>query len=60
MIILLMPHSFSRAVEVFNFVEDKMLNDFFYIQMAYTDAKPGMYSAMHLHLYSTYVAHTTA
>ena len=37
-----------------------MLNDFFYIQMAYTDAKPGMYSAMHLHLYSTYVAHTTA
>eukprot|EP00731_Ephydatia_muelleri_P002822 Em0001g2822a len=32
--------AFSRAVDVFNFVEDKFLNDFFYIQMAYTDAKP--------------------
>eukprot|EP00731_Ephydatia_muelleri_P002670 Em0001g2670a len=32
--------AFSRAVDVFNFVEDKTLNDFFYIQMAYTNAQP--------------------
>ena len=35
-------NSFSRAVDIFNTLEDKRLDDFYYIQMAYTNNTAGI------------------
>ena len=40
--ILTRTNSFSRAVDIFNTLEDKRLDDFYYIQMAYTNKQPGI------------------